>query len=127
MKTYLPKISLFLLFICSVAFTHAQQATASPVKTVSEQLHEQQVKKATDITNRIAGTITINDEQKAKIQASMLEALVKYNDALAKARKEDESRLASLNQELIADINARLKTILTAEQFNTMMNKEKAQ
>ncbi len=126
MKTNFTKVCLCIALICSFTFSQAQVANAAPVKSNSEQLHDQQVKKANDITTRIASAINITEEQKTKLQASMLEAMVKFNDAVLKAKKEDEARLPSLNQELLTDINARLKTILTPEQFKTMMDKEQS-
>ena len=124
MKNYTLKISVSLLLIFAFAFSNAQAANTAPAKGNPEGFYEQQVRKANSITTRIGATVSITDEQKTKLQASMLEALVNYNEALAKAKKEDESRLGSLNQELVTDITARIKAILTPEQFSIVQSKE---
>ena len=126
MKLNLSKACLCVSLICLFVFSQAQQASTTPAKSTSDRLHDEQVKKANDLTQRIASSINITEEQKTKLQASMLEAMVKFNDALLKAKKEDEARLPSLNQELLTDINARLKTILTPEQFKLMMDREES-
>ena len=88
MKTNFTKVCLCIALICSFTFANAQVANTAPVKSNSEQLHDQQVKKANDITTRIASAINITEEQKTKLQASKLEAMVKFNDAVLKVNVE---------------------------------------
>jgi len=123
MKNYTLKISAILLLIFAFVFSNAQ-ANDAPGKGNPEGVHEQQIKKANDMTAKIAATVNISEEQRTKLKASLLEAIVKYQESLAKAKKEDESRLGSLNQELVTDITARIKAILTPEQFSIVQSKE---
>jgi hypothetical protein len=114
---YLSKITMGLLLAAMLLSVNSLVAQTATTKTPTEQ----QIKKATDLTERIASTVKLTDDQKTKVQASMLEAVMKFNDAVLRAKKEDESKLASVNADLIADISARLKTILTPEQYSKAM------
>jgi hypothetical protein len=126
MKNMIAKISISLMLICSFALVNAQVASAAPAKSADEQLREKQIAKANDITAHIAADTKITDEQKTRLQATMLEAVIAHHNAVLKAKKQgDETNLSSLNQEFVNDITARMKTILTAEQFDAAMAEEK--
>ena len=124
MKKCFSKIAVVLLFACTSLTVSSQVAQTAPAKTENTPLKEQQIKKANDITEKIASAVKITDDQKAKLQTSMLEALVKFNEAVIQAKKEDDRKVSSLNPILINDITARMKTILTPEQYDMVMSKE---
>jgi hypothetical protein len=119
MMTHLSKIKTGLLLACMFLSLNTVVAQTVTTQTAAEQ----QIKKASELTERIASTAKLTDEQKTKVQASVLEALVKFNDALQKA-KSDESKTARITADLLADINARLKTILTPDQYTKVTGEQ---
>jgi hypothetical protein len=117
MKKHLSKI--ISGFLMAGMFLSVNIAVAQTANTKTPT--EQQIKKATELTERVASAANLTAEQKTKVQASMVEAVMKFNDAVIKAKKEDESKLATVNADLLADISARLKIILTADQYTRIM------
>lgn len=125
MKNYTFKVSVSLLLICAFALSNAQVANTAPTSNSSDQLRERQASRASGIVARIEAATKISGDQKTKLQASLQEAIANYNTSVMKAKKEnDETRLSGLNQELVTDITARLKTILSSDQFKAVMDKE---
>ena len=127
MKSQFLKVIACLMLAGMFQFTSAQTTASKPAPASSVQPDQDQVKRANDLTDRIAGEVQLTSTQKTKLQAAMKEAIAKYTIALQKARKEDESKLSTVNSDLIADILARIKVILTPDQFNTVMSKENNQ
>ena len=123
MKSYFSKITACLLIVCISLAAVAQQATTTDTKTNAEKLTDIRIKKANEIVENIAASVKITDEQRTKLQASMLESLVKSDEARA-AIKGDDTKLQVWRDAKIADIKARAKAILTPAQYDEVMKKE---
>ena len=128
MKNLLSKATacmLFALMMLSASAQVAQSAQPAPVKSNGEQIKDMQIKKAAALVENIATSVKISDEQKAKLQASLLEAVIKSDEARS-AIKGDDTKLKAWKDAKVADITARIKVILTPAQFGQVMKDNNA-
>ena len=123
MKSYFYKIATSLLIICISLSAVAQQAQTTDNKTNVEKLKDIQIKKANELVENIAASVKLTDDQRTKLQASMLECIVKSDNARA-AVKGDDTKLIAWRDAKIADIKARMKTILTPAQYAEVLKNE---
>ena len=120
MKNQLLKTTAFILFTGMFLLAGAQEPQTASKKTSAEQLKEVQVQKVSEMVNNIASSVKITDEQKAKLQASLLEGFIKSDNARAEI-KGDDAKLQAWRDAKIADIKARVRAILTPEQYEQAM------
>lgn len=123
MKNFLLKTTAFIIFAFMLLSSNVQQTSATQqpkVAATKEEIKEAQVKKVATIVNNIAAAAKISDGQKTKLQASLLEGLMKSDAALAEI-KGDNTKLKTWREAKLADMITRLKAILTTAQFEQAM------
>ena len=121
MKNALLKITTSVMFACFFVTTFAQVAAVSPASPAQETVSQEQ-KKASAIVTNISSSVNISEQQKAQLNASLLTCFKKFDDARATLRN-DENKLMALRTELQENLIASIKSVLTAEQYKTAMEK----
>lgn len=120
MKNYLLSTTTCILLAFMFLTGSAQQAQTTDAKTNAEKLKAVQMQKVNDMIANIASTVKISDEQKAKLQASLLESFIKSDNARGEIRG-DDAKLQAWRTAKVEDIKARVKAILTPEQYEQAM------
>ncbi len=121
MKKYFSRFLASVLLVSAVIATNAQ-GTATPAPRVVANPNEIAIKKANCATAHIESVVKITDEQRTKLRATLLDCIIKFEDARTKAN--DDTKLAALRTALVEDIKANVKKVLTPEQFETVMKTE---
>ena len=124
MKSHFLKVAVCIMLAGMFQFAHAQTVVSKPAPAARVQLDQDQTKRANDLVDRITSEVQLTGSQKTKLQTTVQEAVASYTKAFKKARREDDSKLGKVNSDFASDILARIKVILTADQFNNVMSKE---
>ena len=83
----------------------------------------QQTAKAEKVTGQLKDMLKLSADQEKKVKAAVLESKVK-EDQLRSDAKGDKKKLDEIQKTSDANLKARLKTILTPAQFDTMQKAE---
>ena len=113
MKNHLSKLSVCLLLLFAFVLGNGQAAVSG---TTQQQTKEAQLKRVNELMSRFPAGAKVTDEQKTKLEASILAAIVKLDNARAEA-KGDDNKIRDAKVQYGNDIVAGFKSILTAEQY----------
>ena len=123
MKKYFLRIVTGVMLAGMFLLTNAQSDKTISVKPTTRQSKESLTKRANVIVEHIASIITLSNEQKSKLQPSLQEAIAAYDAAMLKAN-EDGAKSSAAKSNLLADVTAKIKAVLTPEQFAAVMSRE---